>query len=268
MKHSKLGIVLLFEVVLFGAAIAFVLFGNDVFERTSSTTEPPKAVNHVVALSLQWDRFDVSIGNIDTAGNRFDVVETYSISIETGPFSFGWRDVALNRLNEIRDVSVYDGETRLQASCDSRAGTFCTQKDSDYFSIKYYFTSQASSGSQRTLQIRYTVAGALRSYTDGDQLFWKALPEDRVFPIRSSTITVTMPSDQLPEKTTSYPENWQETVEGETITWQSMVDLGIEQTIEVRVQYPHDSRMKEPSWQNQYDLDQSNIDSVQPTPIQ
>ncbi|MBI5959814.1 MAG: DUF2207 domain-containing protein [Chloroflexi bacterium] len=249
MNQSKLGIVVL---------IVFVLFGNVAFGFISSAAETGDG------RELQWDRFDVAIGNIDTANNRFDVVETYRISIETGPFTFGYRDVALNRLNEIRDVSVYDGETRLQLTCSSLPGTYCAQKDGDYFSIKYYFTSSVRSGSQRTLQIRYTVIGALRSYSGGDQLFWKALPEERAFPVRSSTITVTMPSDRLPEKTTSYPENWRESVDDETITWQSPGDLGKDKTVEVRVQYPHDNRMKEPSWQNNYDLEQSYIDNVQP----
>lgn len=248
-RSTSWGIGLIIVLILI-ANVAFGLFSN-----ASSSGD---------GRSLQWDRFDVAINNVDTAANRFDVTETYAISVGTGPFSGGNRDIKLNRLESIQNVAVYDGQTPLRASCSTYSGTFCAQPTRGYYTITYEFTSQAYSGSQRTITIKYTVLGALRSYTGGDQLYWQALPEQRAFPIRSSTVTLTMPRESLPQVTASYPDTWRQTVTGNIVTWQSPGDLGKSKIVEVRVQYPHDARMSKPSWQNTYDLEQSYIDNWQP----
>jgi hypothetical protein len=224
----------------------------------------PAAAQTSGGRSLRWDRYDVTIDNIDTAANRFDVTELYTLSIETGPFRFGYADIPRSRLTAIQNVVVYDGQTALQSSCSGAPGTVCvTQTKSDY-SINYYFTQTVQSGQQRQIRLQYTVSGALRSYSGGDQLYWVAVPGGRDFPVLASTVTVVMPPDRPPQVVTSYPDTWQQTINGNTITWQSPGSLGNNGSVEVRVQYPHDPRMAKPSWQAGYDREQSYKENFQP----
>jgi uncharacterized membrane protein YgcG len=224
----------------------------------------PAAAQTSDGRSLRWDRYDVTINNIDTAANRFDVTETYALTIETGPFRFGYADIPRGRLTAIQNVAVYDGQTALQSSCSGVAGTFCVTETSSDYSINYYFLRTAQSGQQLQIRLQYTVLGALRSYSGGDQLYWVAVPSGRSFPVLASTVTVVMPPDRPPQVVTSYPDTWHQTINGNTITWQSPGSLGNNGSVEVRVQYPHDPRMAKPSWQAAYDREQSYIQNWQP----
>lgn len=214
--------------------------------------------------SLRWDRYDVTVDEIETAANRFRVTENYLITVETGPFSFGFAEIPQGRLDRIADVVVYENRSPLQASCSGAAGTYCARSEGDNFTIQYYFTRPMQSGERREFTIRYTVYGALRSYEKGDQLYWIAVPGDLSFPVLSSTVRVIMPADRPPELVAGYPDSWVQTVEGNTITWQSPGRLPRGQSFEARVQYAHDPLMKKPGWQSAYDREQAYKDKWQP----
>ena len=214
--------------------------------------------------SLRWDRYDVTVDNIDTAANRFRVTETYLITVERGPFSFGFAEIPQSRLERIADVAVYENRVPLQPSCAGTPGTFCARDEGDNFTIQYYFTSPMQSGNRREFVIRYTVDGALRSYEGGDQLYWVAVPGDLSFPVLASTVQVIMPADRPPQLIASYPDTWVQSVEGNTVTWQSPGAVPRGQKFEVRVQYEHDPRMKKPAWQAAYDREQTYKEKWQP----
>lgn len=214
--------------------------------------------------SLRWDRYDVTVDNIDTAANRFRVTETYLITVERGPFSFGFAEIPQSRLDRIADVAVYENRAPLQPSCAGAPGTFCARDEGDNFTIQYYFTSPMQSGNRREFVIRYTVDGALRSYEGGDQLYWAAVPADLSFPVLASTVQVIMPADRPPQLIASYPNTWAQAVDGNTITWRSPGAVPRGQKFEVRVQYEHDPRMKKPTWQAAYDREQTYKEKWQP----
>jgi len=213
---------------------------------------------------LRWDRFDVIIDNVATSENRFDVTEIYELTIEVGPFRFGTAEIPMDRLFDIVNVAVYDGNTALQASCSGGPGTYCATKSGDTFSLTYYFLQRAESGERRSIRLKYTVIGGLRSYEDGDQLYWVAVPGDRPFPVLDSRVTVTLPSDRPPQVTASYPDTWLETIDGTTITWEAPGRLGNNSDIEVRVQYPHDPEMSKPGWQASFDRMRWYEDNLKP----
>ncbi|KAB2863320.1 MAG: DUF2207 domain-containing protein, partial [Anaerolineae bacterium] len=171
--------------------------------------------------SLRWARYDVTIDNVDTSANRYDVTESYVLDIETGPYSFGFAEIPLKRTENIDNVTVSDAGAALTPGCIDVAGYYCVINDGKWLSIKYFFRSQAQSGQTRTIDIQYTVYGGLRSYDDGDQLYWVAIPGDREFPIDEALVTVNMPAGTPIDKTASYPDTWRENVQGSTITWQS-----------------------------------------------
>ncbi len=144
--------------------------------------------------SLRWDRFDVLIDNIRTSQNLFDVTESYQITISKGPFSFGTAEIPLGRTTGINNVSVTVDGTALNPTCSELQGTYCATSDSKNISIKYYFPRTAFDGDRRNIRIKYTVSGALRTYKDGDQLYWVAVPKDRPFPVVASQVSVVVPN--------------------------------------------------------------------------
>ena len=192
------------------------------------------------------------------------MTEIYELTIEVGPFRFGTAEIPMDRLFDIVNVAVYDGNTALQASCSGGPGTYCATKSGDTFSLTYYFLQRAESGERRSIRLKYTVIGGLRSYEDGDQLYWVAVPGDRPFPVLDSRVTVTLPSDRPPQVTASYPDTWLDTIDGTTITWEAPGRLGNNSDIEVRVQYPHDPEMSKPGWQASFDRMRWYEDNLKP----
>jgi hypothetical protein len=208
--------------------------------------------------NLRWDRFDVRIDNIDTTANQFDVAEMYELTIVRGPYTFGFVDIPMNRLTDITHMEIYQDSSLLAETCSDQAGTYCvTREDGDFF-VKYYFLRPAQSGDQLSIQVNYTVHGALRSYEEGDELFWVALPEDLSgFDVEASRVIVVMPQATPALYAISYPQTWQQVTEGNTITWFSPPRPSDDGKFEVRVKYPHNPAMKKPSWQRCYDLQQT-----------
>lgn len=239
--------------------LAFVLFGNTIFGVLSQFEEASSD-----GRSIRWERFDVTIDNIDTAANRFDVVEHYELAITRGPYTFGFAEIPTGRLDEIAAVTIYENGAPLRQSCGGSPGTYCVTNEGDLLAIDYYFSRTAQTGDRRSIDVAYTVSGALRSYDEGDELFWVAVPEDLAFPPQASRVTVQLPAGADPLAVTSYPDDWEQSVNGTTITWTGPPDLADDLPFEARVKYPHDPAMDAPGWQWRYDLEQRYIDNVQP----
>lgn len=201
------------------------------------------------SINLQWDRWDVTIDNIITSSNRFDVTETHILSIFQGPVHFGYRDIPETRLEKIDDVTASDNDVVLRQDCSQAAGTVCLTTTSDnYYRIQYYFAETVNSGTH-TIVMKYRVYGALRSFVDGDELAWKALADDRPFPVQASTVTVIMPEGRSPLQYGANPATWHLSRNGNTLVWKSPGSLGTKDNVEVGVKYPHDPEMRPPSWQ-------------------
>lgn len=215
--------------------------------------------------NLWWDRFDVRIDNLNTATNQFDVTETYQLTIERGPYRYGTAAIPMKRLQNI-EIKHFEQDGRaLSVGCHYEAGTYCAQREGDDFNLKYWFWNQLSSGATTTVEFTYTVTGALRSYADGDELFWGALPGDLFgFDVLASRVTLVMPAGMDVIDATSYPDTWHQTTETNTLTWVSPPKPSDDGLFEIRVKYPHDPAMQKPSWQTRYDLDVIYKDNIQP----
>ncbi len=206
--------------------------------------------------SLYWQRWDTRIDHIVTASNSFDVTETYDLYIEAGPYWFGFREIPTDRLTGIENVQVSQDGTAFTPGCSQQPATFCVTTPKNAVRITYYFRRSANRGDEPHVVIKYTVRGALRSYPDGDQLYWSALAPDRAFPVYNSTVTVQMPEGRPPQVVAGYASDspdWRQTVSGSTITWTAPGNLGKNGNVEVRVQYPHDPQMAVPPWQPAFD---------------
>ena len=65
--------------------------------------------------SLYWQRYDVDIA-IQTNGD-FRVTETQELVFTSGTFHFGQREINLNRLNNISDVTVKEANGPRYTQC-------------------------------------------------------------------------------------------------------------------------------------------------------
>ncbi|MBN2303706.1 MAG: DUF2207 domain-containing protein [Anaerolineae bacterium] len=249
------------SIVRTGAALVFFLVFNIIigaanFGEQETSSEWRK---------LQWDRYDVVIDNFDTTANRFDVTEIYRLSVSRGTFSYGYAEIPTDRTEGLADITISENGTAYTQSCYNRAGTFCVTHENDVTSIQYNFLNPFSDGQTRTIRLKYTVTGALRSYNAGDELFWAALPGDLSFPVMASRVDVILPDGVEPLLTTGYPEDtWQFVASGNRLTWISPPRPSDDGMFEVRVQYPHNSQMKKPDWQAGYDREQKYEDDYQP----
>ncbi|MBZ0277261.1 MAG: DUF2207 domain-containing protein, partial [Anaerolineae bacterium] len=206
--------------------------------------------------SVYWERWDVLINNVNTSGNRFDVTESYVVQF-TGTFRFGAATIPYTNLTNISNIQVLEAGRPLRESCSQQAGTFCVQNDGENLAITYYFMQFITDGRQN-FDIKYTVQGALRIYEGGDQLWWTAIPTDHFgFPIGSSRVTVQMPDKFGPREgidpvvTYGVPTNVN--VNRTTVIAETTRALGGDESLEIRVQYPHDPQAVPPSWQANFD---------------
>ncbi len=217
--------------------------------------------------SLEWLRWDVAIDQVDTQANAFRVTETYAIAF-SGQYTFGTASIPMARLEGIDSVSVTDNGRPLAASCSGNPGTFCARRAGMDYEITYYFIRPALNETV-TIVLQYRVRGALRSYPDGDQLWWDAIPEEHFgYPIRQAVVTVEMPPGFAPREAVdpvvTYGAPTEVTVSGTRIRAQATRALGGNEGLSLRVQYPHDPNGRAPSWQAAFDQQRSFEETALP----
>src|SRR5260221_2745088 len=207
--------------------------------------------------SWVWRRWDVQITNIDTQANSFHVSETHTINVTQGSFAGGDRSVSLDRVASISNVSVSDGSTPLTYvsadsadNCPLDTGIYCLfTNDYNERDIYYNFLARTYKGQTRVIHIDYDVQGALRSYPDGDQLWWQPLATRRDYPVLASVISIQMPTDRPAQKLSSYSANWGQTTSGNIVNFTAPGTVYENDLAEIRIQYPHDPAMAVPAWQ-------------------
>ncbi len=93
------------------------------------------------------------------------VVETQELVFTSGTFRYGQREIALERLSGIRDVTVGElGGRQYRLAQTDAEYTYRTFQEGGYLKVRYNFP--ASTDMRRTIVIAYTVSGALRYYPD------------------------------------------------------------------------------------------------------
>lgn len=217
--------------------------------------------------SITWQQWDVTIGNLDTSANRFDVVETTTIEF-SGTFRFGQRVIIWDQLDRISSVNVSQDGILLTPGCANERGTFCARRTSEGTEITYYFRQPITNGVGH-FEIAYLVEGALRSYEGGDQLWWVAIPSEHFgFPIENSTITVLLPVGMAPREgidpVETYGAPGDVQVRGTTVTARATSAISGDQSFEIRVQYPHDPSAVPPVWQADFDAQRAYAETTQP----
>ena len=120
--------------------------------------------------SVVWDRFDVTI-DVRPDGT-FHVTERQEIDFQGGPFSGGFADIPLGRIDGLGNLIVSqetaDGVQPFTFvpwdDYDEDPGTYTATTTSSLISVRYGF--DRVSNDTRTFIIEYDVAGAVRVYLD------------------------------------------------------------------------------------------------------
>lgn len=180
-------------------------------------------------------------------------VETWVVDFQRGSFTFAFREIPKNKLRDIVDWRVTEGdrtlETRLDDSDDNIKVTWyfpATNEGANFFSEVHTFT------------LRYTVRGAMRLYPNGDQWWWKFVEKDRAYPIESARVLVHLPAQFSPDqmRATTYT-NGSDTGGGRILNGATIEYLGgpfpPQTEWEIRAQFPHFVQAEPEEWQKSDD---------------
>ena len=143
------------------------------------------------AKSYSAERFDVD-WNL-TEDGLLEVTETVVFRFEGGPFTYVYRNLP---------TDYSDGISGIEASLDGRIlpqGSQAGQVEIDGnnpIEVTWHFPP--TSDSTHTFQLKYRVAGVIRSKQDEDLFWWNALPTDYEYSIESTTVRLTYPSGLQP----------------------------------------------------------------------
>ncbi|HEY7033249.1 MAG TPA: DUF2207 domain-containing protein [Thermomicrobiales bacterium] len=227
-----------------------------------------RAISAQESKSVVWNQYDVTL-DVQTDGS-YHVTERQEIDFRGGPFTGGFANIPLERIDALRGVVVReetaDGVkdyTYVQWSdYDEAPGTYTATQTSSQVSIKYGF--EPTTNQTRTFILEYDVFGAMRVYPNNtppnEQIWWTAIASDvtDVAPVQSATTTIILPTavtDLGPPVMVSGPGDdtpQAHTTDGKTWTWQDS-NLTSGDSFEVRLQIPPIINAAPPSWQQRDD---------------
>lgn len=224
--------------------------------------QPPAPANAQSTQSVEWARYDVSL-TLQGDGS-YDVVERMVVDFRGGPFTYGFAEIPLARVERIGAIGMIeeteDGDVAYEfvpsSDFERDPRTFTASQTSTEIRIEWAFPPTRSE--QRTFRLTYVVEGALRVYLDNEppnqQIWWTAIGADvtEIAPVRESEVTVTLPQavplDQVRIGESSEDDPADYTDDGRVFTWQRS-DLEAGDSFEVRVQFPPIVNAGPPAWQ-------------------
>ncbi|MCC7355204.1 MAG: DUF2207 domain-containing protein, partial [Anaerolineae bacterium] len=210
---------------------------------------------HAQSKSLDWDRFDFDI-TVQPNGD-LRVVETQKIVFTSGSFTFGTRGIETDRLSDITDVEVREGDRAYRRSDSEDPYTFQVYQDGSERKIRWFFPP--TKDATRTYTLGYTVKGALRYYDSGDQIWWVPIVATRSFPVNASKVVVHLPEGVKVQNYDAYgaPADVQQ-VDERTVWFTSKDRIPAGQEMEIRVEFTPGVVAGAPApWQTKVDEEQA-----------
>ncbi len=207
--------------------------------------------------TLYWDRYDVSLTVLPTG--ELQVVERQAITFTSGTFTFGFREIPLDKTEGIYNVSISEpgvGQYRNDYSGDPY--TFYTEQTGGRLAIRWYFPPAANT--TMTFDVSYTVRGAIRIHDEGDRLQWFAIDSERDFPVMDSNVTVTLPAGasflEDPDSAGARMA-WEISGDGSSVTYVAQSSISASNVIEIGVAFTHGVIPADvPSWQAAVEKDE------------
>ena len=143
------------------------------------------------AKSYSAERFDVDWTL--TEGGILEVVETFVFKFEGGPFTYVYRNLPTDYSDGIWDIEAgLDGQPLPEGS---QAG----QVEIDWANpIQVTWHLPPTTDATHAFQLKYRIAGVIRSEANADLFWWNALPTEYEYGIPSTTVRLTYPAGLQP----------------------------------------------------------------------
>ncbi len=206
--------------------------------------------------TFYWEAFDVDLRL--RADGTMDVTEQQTLVFGGDDFTFGFAIIPYNRLDDIRNISVREGDrVYRQTNLGGQPYTFTAEDLGDELEIRWYFPPTQGS---HTYTFGYTVDGVVRVAEEGNQVFWMAVPDDVPGAVNSSRVTLSVPEGVTILSTLAQVDGIEkgasvdisEDVRRATFTTQN---IGNGRTFEAGVRFPTEQMaLSAPEWQRQEDL--------------
>ena len=198
-----------------------------------------------------YDRIDVVV-NVHEDG-LLDVSETMTFDYTGGPFRSAVREIPFEKLDDIRNVTVREGEQIYTEAADGASPeTYTVTRENDMVRVKWYY--EPTSDTTRTFTVGYEVEGAIRVEGRTDELWWIAVFPDRDVPVeQSSSIIVNLPEGvELEQVQVDLPAaDGRVSKEGRSVSVVRDEPLPAGMALDVQVQIPSDIiDVPEPAWQS------------------
>jgi len=143
------------------------------------------------AKSYYAERFDVDWNLLEDGS--LEAIETVVFRFQGGPFTYVYRDLPTDYSDGIWGIEAsLDGQPMSQGS---QAGQVEIEWNNP---IKVTWHFAPTSDSTHTFQLKYRVAGVIRSEANADLFWWNALPTEYEYTIGSATVRLTYPSGIQP----------------------------------------------------------------------
>jgi uncharacterized membrane protein YgcG len=201
---------------------------------------------------------------------RVRVVEEQTVDFRGGPFTTGYARLATRGASAIHVTDVGEREPDVAYVPGRDApGTYAVDQDGEAVTVRWWFAP--TTDARRRFVLAYEIAGAVRFYEGGDQLWWQAIRADQPA-TREAVVTVSLP-DTVPaiSQAAGYrlPDGRRlpmEQVDARTARLKAN-DIPRGDAIELRVQWPHGLVLGTPSpFQSQLDAsraaEQARIEAV------
>jgi len=177
-----------------------------------------------------------------------EVTERLYMSFQS-TFRRGSREISLRRTDGIEVLEVGEGGRPYERGFGEEDYTYVVEEGKDYVRVRWYYPELKDD--KRMFYIRYRAIGAVRRYEGGDQVWWKALPEEHGYKIWQSRVVVYLPEGAVVERAEAYgPARYMVEEGGKVVRFEGERPLWPYESFEVRVQFPHGIiSPKVPAWQ-------------------
>ena len=157
-----------------------------------------------------WQALDVDM-TIAPDG-RLTVTEEHTLAVDEGYLYHGYREIPWLYLDQITDVEVWEGERAFEFSTDPCEYCYVVEEDGgrdDW--VKFDGTQVViredqvgstlvewafpplEAGDSATFRLSYTVLGAVRVFTDGQEIAWSAVFADRDVDVGTASARLHLP---------------------------------------------------------------------------
>jgi uncharacterized membrane protein YgcG len=198
--------------------------------------------------TLHWERYDVGI-TVQQNGNLL-IEEQQTIAFTSGSFHYGYRTIPTDKTDGIVDIEVWEGNRQYAQSASQSDYTFTVRQDGNELVVYWYFPY--TSTSVHAFTFLYTVKGGVKiNPQEGDSIFWKAIPPDHSFAIKSARVNVRFPAGVDVGDIVVYGAPAESAQEEDTVSFVALHEIPAGQEMEVGIAFgPGLITAQEPQWQS------------------